>query len=151
MDSHLSAFGILNYWYGTGTGLGVGVRYQKTMVPEGVLKNDKIKDDIGIEGGVDYFHYSFGIFATDWSYNEFAPVVGAVWNFWLTPQLALYPKLDLGYRFGWWSTNSGIGDPGGFGGLFVQGAAGVVYKLEKLTLRAEAGSGMLRAGVGFVF
>src|SRR5690349_23643235 len=45
MDSHLSAFGILNYWYGTGTGLGVGVRYQKTMVPEGVLKNDKIKDD----------------------------------------------------------------------------------------------------------
>jgi hypothetical protein len=72
-----------------------------------------------------------------------------VWNFWLSDQLVLYPKIDLGYRFGTWSTNSGFSSPTGYGGIVLQGAAGIAYKLDRVTLRAEAGSGTLRLGVGF--
>jgi hypothetical protein len=51
---------------------------------------------------------------------------------------------------GWRSTNvSGAQSPGGFGGFDAQLAAGVVYKLEKVALRAEVGSYSIRLGVGF--
>jgi hypothetical protein len=156
MDNQISIWGIYSYHYSFG-GYGLGARYQKTVLPEGVLKNAGIRDDIGIEGGIDYVHYSwdysFGSNYT-WTYNEFSVVVGAVWNFWLTPQLAVYPKLDLGVGFGSWSTPSGFGGSVSHptsGGLLFQGAVGAVYKLDRLALRAEAGTGYLRAGVAFNF
>jgi hypothetical protein len=149
MDNVVSAFGIFSYWYAE-TGLGLGVRYQKTLVPTGVLKLANVHDDIGLEGGLDYYHYGFSTLGYNWTYNEFALLVGGVWNFWfLNDKLAIYPKIDLGYRFGSWSTNTGITSPGGFGGLVVQGSAGVVYKISRVTLRAEVGSGSLRLGAGF--
>lgn len=147
MDDTLSAFGLLSYWY-TESGVGVGARYQKTIAREGVLRLPTIHDDIGLEGGVDYVHYSFGAGPFNYSYNEIAVLVGAVWNFWfLDDRLALYPKIDLGYRFGSWSGTS----IGGYGGLIFQGSAGVAYRLSRLALRAEAGSGSLRLGAGFSF
>jgi hypothetical protein len=149
MDRDLSAFGVLDYTYGAGTGYGLGVRYQKAVVPEGVLKLDDIRDDIAIEGGLDLVHHGWSAAGiSSLSYDEIMPVVGGVWNFWLTPQAAVYPKLDFGWRFGRWSDSKFTGTSG-YGGLFVQGAAGIVYKLERLTLRAELGTGLLRAGVAF--
>lgn len=143
MNNQFSAFGLLSYWYAE-SGLGVGARYQKSLVPAGVLRLPTVHDDIGLEGGVDYAHYSF----FGYSYNEVAVVVGAVWNFWLLDdRLALYPKIDMGYRFGSWAGTS----LGGYGGIVLQGAAGIAYRLSPVTLRAEAGSGTLRLGAGFVF
>jgi hypothetical protein len=143
LDNVFSAFGLLSYWYAD-SGVGVGARYQKTVAPGGLLHLPAVHDDVGIEGGVDYAHYSFiGI-----AYNEVAVLVGGVWNFWfLQDRLALYPKVDLGYRFGSWSGTS----LGGYGGLVFQGSAGVAYRVSRLTLRAEAGSGSLRLGAGFAF
>ncbi|HKE15556.1 MAG TPA: hypothetical protein VKB80_11850 [Kofleriaceae bacterium] len=143
LDNTFSAFGLLSYWYAE-SGVGVGARFQKTVAPEGLLHLAGVHDDVGLEGGADYAHYSFiGI-----SYNEVALLFGGVWNFWfLQDRLALYPKVDLGYRFGSWSGAS----LGGYGGLVFQGSAGVAYRLARLTLRAEAGSGSLRLGAGFAF
>jgi hypothetical protein len=149
LDNTISAFGLFSYWYAN-TGIGVGARYQKTIVPAGVLHLSNVHDDIGLEGGIDYYHYSFSSIGYDWSYNEAAILVGAVWNFWfLNDRLALYPKIDVGFRFGSWSTNAGVENPGGYGGLVIQGAAGIAYRLNVVTLRAEAGSGSVRLGVGF--
>lgn len=150
MDNQISVWGILGYGYGEGSGYGLGARYQKVVVPQGVLKfTNGMKDEIGIEGGVDYLHYSWGIYGYDWSYNEFSVVVGATWNFWLTPQIAVYPKLDMGFGFGSWSSDFPGSEPSGYGGIFFQGAAGVVYKMDRLMLRAELGSETLRLGVAF--
>jgi hypothetical protein len=147
MDNVFSGFGLLNYWYAQ-SGLGVGVRYQKTLAAEGVLGLPGVRDDIGVEAGVDYAHYSFDYGFGSLSYNEIAVLVGGVWNFWfLQNRLALYPKIDMGYRFGSWSGTS----LGGYGGIVLQGSAGIAYRLSRLTLRAEAGSGSLRLGAGLAF
>lgn len=158
MNNEFSIFAIsspFEPYAGAGAGIGLGARYQLTLVPEGVLGSPRVRDDIGLEFGADWAHYSWNdtypAYGTvGWSYNEVAPVVGAVWNFWFTPRLALYPKLDLFYRIGWWSSNvPGASTPGGFGGFDAQLAAGLVYKLDKVALRAEIGSYSIRFGVGF--
>jgi hypothetical protein len=155
MDNTISVFGILGYRYSAGSGFGLGARYQKVVVPQGFLKlTNGIHDELGIEGGVDYVHYAWDFYGLGgWSYNEFNIVVGATWNFWLNDKLALYPKLDLGFGFGSWSAPADwtYGNPSGYGGVFFAGSAGIVYKMDKLLLRAEVGSGSLRAGVGFHF
>jgi hypothetical protein len=154
MDGQVSVWGIYSYRYSFG-GYGLGARYQKTVLPQGVLNNPSIREDIGIEGGIDFAHYSwdFGSNYT-WSYNEFSIVAGPVWNFWLTPQIAVYPKLDIGFAFGSWTEpsgwNSAYGHPTS-GGVVFQGAVGGVYKLDKFALRLELGSSYVRAGAAMNF
>jgi hypothetical protein len=151
IDNTVSLFGILGYWY-SGTGIGLGARYQKTLVRKvAIAHNDHIHDDIGIEAGVDYLHYNFGILNYNWSYNEVTVLAGITWNFWFSDNFAVYPKTDIGYRFGSWSTNTGISNPSGYGGIAFQGAAGVIYRIQPVALRAEVGSGSLRIGAGFQF
>jgi hypothetical protein len=149
-DNLISAFLGLGYAY-TGSGIGVGARYQKIVVPNGVLRDGPIHDEFGLEGGVDYYHYNFDYFTgSHIAYNEFAIAFGATWNFWLLDdKLALYPKLDLAYRIGSFSGNTGT--MAGYGGIWIQGTAGVVYRLSSVSLRAELGSGSLRVGAGFSF
>jgi len=154
MDNTISAFGLLGYAYSV-TGFGLGARFQKTLVPGGFLRSDKVHDDFGIDVGLDYNHFSFdcGVAGVDcgWSYNEFVVLAGAVWNFWLLDgKLALYPKVDLGFAFGSVSTPTGVSSSG-YGGLVVQGAGGAVYKVSGIALRAELGSRSLRLGAGFAF
>ncbi len=157
MDNTISIFGLLGYGYYSQTGLGLGVRYQKEIVPQGLIHGASIHDEIGLEGGLDWTHYSFGGGGEfgDFSVNTFTPVIGAVWNFWLTPQIAVYPKLDLGYRFARVSYPSNFpsdfGSGNSYSELFLQGAVGGVYKIANLALRAELGSSTLRLGVGFNF
>ncbi len=156
MDNHVSVWGILGFTGYSSTGFGAGVRYQKTLVPDGFLKGATIKDDLGIEAGADFVRYSWnaGYLSSNysWSVNEITPVVGALWNLWLTPQLAVYPKIDFGYHIVTVSTPSAYSGPSAsYGGFAFQGAVGIVYKLDRLTIRAEAGSYTLRAGAGFSF
>jgi len=152
MDNNISVWGILGYRYSAGTGWGLGARYQKVVVPEGFLHlTNGIKDELGVEGGIDYTSYSWDFYGYGWTYNEFDILVGVTWNFWLNPKLCVYPKLDLGFGFGSWSSDFTGSNPSGYGGVYFQGAAGIVYKLSRVSLRAEVGSGSLRAGVSFAF
>ncbi len=151
MDRDLSVWAVLApYAYGAGAGYGLGVRYQAVVVPGLLHLQSGMHDELGIEFGADWVHYSWGFYGYTWTYNEISPVVGAAWNFWLTPQLALYPKLDLAFRFGTWSTPAGYpyGHPGGYGGAGLELAAGVAFKVNnQIALRAEAGTYALRLGV----
>jgi hypothetical protein len=148
-DGLLSVWGLVGY----GSMFGAGVRYQKVIVPDGFLKNPNFRDQLAVEGGIDYAHESvgFGFGFGDVSINYFRPAVGVMWNFWLNPQLALYPKLDLAYEFASWSAPNGFVGSASYGGFGVEGAGGVMYKLSSMTLRAEVGSSFLKAGLGFQF
>jgi hypothetical protein len=151
-DNLLSGFAILGYRYSHSSAFGLGARFQKTIVSDVVFKDQpKIKDDFGIEFGVDYLHYSFDYLGFDWDFDEIALMAGGVWNVWLNDNLALYPKLELGYSFG-----SGDVDIAGVNyseddGFVAQAAAGVLYKAFPVVLRAELGTWSLRLGAGFQF
>lgn len=152
MNRVATLYGLLGYGYGAGAGFGLGARYQMVVVPIGLLKPNNgtgIRDEIGVEFGLDFVHYSFGFSGFgNYSYNEFIPQVGANWNFWFNDQIAAYPALNLGYRFG-----SVSGGPSGasFGGVLLTAAAGGIYKLDQFFLRAELGSYLLRLGAGLKF
>lgn len=152
MDKALSFFGSVGYGYGYGAGYGLGARFQ-LVVADHVLHLPPGKhDEFGIEFGMDWYHVSYdyrGVGVSyDWSYNEFTPVVGVTWNFWLTDKLALYPKIDLGYRFISWNNDQVSGYNPGLGHIYFQGTGGVVYKLGAISLRAELGWASIHAGVG---
>lgn len=152
MDRNLSVWGVLApYAYGAGDGFGLGMRYQAVVVPAGFLRlQGGVRDELGIEFGADWVHYSWGLLGYTWTYNEISPVVGVAWNFWLNNQLVVYPKIDLAFRFGTWSSNAPFTHPTGYGGAGLELAAGIAYRLNnQISLRAEAGTYALRLGVAF--
>jgi hypothetical protein len=143
----------LDPWPG---GAGFGFRVGLPLAPQGIL-HAKVRDELVLEVGGDYLHYSdrvgYGPYAVDYSWNGLLAVAGLQWNFWLVPQLALYPKIDLGFETGWytgWDPQPGYYyDRHGYGGLFAQVAAGAIYRLQSVDLRLELGSAMVRLVVGF--
>lgn len=162
-NNSLSVWGVLDP--GPIDGVGAGLRVGIPLAPQGVLHNPRVRDDFTLELGADFVHYAvdfryydpyYGYYYGDsYSWNGALAVGGVAWNFWFTPNFALYPKVDLGYFFGWYSGwNDSWGPYYGresFGGLFLQGAAGLIYRFQTMSLRVELGSGLLRAGVGMSF
>jgi hypothetical protein len=152
--SSLSLWGVLDP--GPIDGAGFGFRLGLPIAPQGIL-HARIRDELVLELGADFVHYSdrvgFAPYYVDYTWNGLLAVGGVAWNFWFTPQFALYPKLDLGWWYGWysgWDARYGYGRPG-FSGLFLQGALGLIYRLRSVDLRVELGSGLLRIGVGIPF
>ena len=160
MDRTITVFGSVGYGYGFGAAFGIGARYQWVAVPTGVLRNlrNGMHDEFAIEPGLDYFHtgYTSGVPGdlVDVSYNEFTPLVGFVWNFWLNDKFVVYPKIDVGYRI--FSTSESInGTPlatftTDYAPIYFQGAAGAAgaaYRFGNVSLRAEIGWEALRLGV----
>ena len=138
-------------------GIGAGLRLTFPIVPQGVLRHPTIKDEFVLEPGVDFVYYSatvgFYPYYVDYSWSGVLPVVGVAWNVWFSDRFAVYPKLDLGYWYGWWhgwNYAYGYYRPS-YGGFFIQGAIGVIYRLGTVGLRAEVGTGLLRLGVAFQF
>ncbi len=138
-------------------GAGAGGRFMLPIAPRGLLREPGLRDELTLEFGADFLHYDDRVgpapYDVHYSWSGFLPVVGATWNFWLTPQLALYPKLDVGWWFGWysgWSSYPGY-SRADFDGAFLQGAVGLVYRLRTVALRVEAGSSLLRMGLGFQY
>lgn len=154
LDNTVSVFGVLGYGYsGLGGAPGVGARFQKRLASDLAFHGPKLHDDIGFEGGVDFVHYSWstpGLSEYSWSYNELSLLAGVVWNVWISDEFAVYPKMELAYGIGSVSTNDGVTSPS-YGGLWFQGAGGVVYKTGPVALRAEAGWRALRLGAGVTF
>ena len=87
-------------------GWGLGFRVGLPIAPNGVIHGAKVRDEFQLEVGGDYLHYEA---STGWpndyhySWNGIVGVAGLQWNFWLVPQLALYPKIDLGFSSGWYT------------------------------------------------
>jgi hypothetical protein len=146
---------------GSPAGIGLGARFMIPLVPEGLLAGQglRVREELALEVGADFLHWSY-----DWRYydygglrwvndsysvNALEVVGGVMWNWWLTPRFALYPKLDLGYRIAWISGwNDTWGNHESYSDLFVNGALGAIFKLRKVAVRIEAGNHSLRLGVG---
>jgi hypothetical protein len=151
----LSLWGVLDP--GPLEGAGLGFRVMLPLAPRGLLHHPRVRDEFTLELGADFLHFNDRVgpypYYVDYAWNGVLGVVGATWNFWFTPRFALYPKLDLGYWVGWydgWDSDFGYRRPS-HGGLFLQGAAGLMYRLGSVALRAELGSGLVRLGVGFEY
>jgi hypothetical protein len=144
----VSVWGILPTWAGYNEGLGIGGRFMMPLGIQPLLRGTGIRDSWALEFGADFTHWSYGY----GTHNQFVPVAGIMWNVWLTQQFALYPKLELGYAFGWSNYDSTAVDRAPHPWLFWDLTAGVLYKLNSgLTLRAEAGYMGLKLGVGWLF
>lgn len=135
-------------------GIGAGARYMLPLA-DGVVRHPRIRDEFVLEFGADFIHYGETVgyepYRIDYSWNGILVAVGAAWNFWLTPRFALYPKLDLGFLFGWYS---GWDDRYGYrrsdyDGLYLEPAIGLMYALGRANLRFEVGTDLVRLGLGF--
>lgn len=135
-------------------GVGAGFRLSFPL-SRGIVQHPRIKDEFVLEPGIDFVHYHHRVgwypnyVSYDWNGLLFA--VGGAWQFWFTPSFALYPKLDLGWWYGWyrgWDNRYNYARDD-FDGIFIQGAVGLIYRVNRAQLRLELGSGLLRLGVGF--
>jgi len=99
MQAAATIWGAVGWW-----GMyGLGARYMQP-VGHSLLNLPNIRDQVAVEVGLDYLRESYGYLALgNYSWSEVLPVVGGMWQFWINPNLALYPKLDFGYAFGWFS------------------------------------------------
>lgn len=162
---HASGGSALTGWLvldpGSPTGVGLGVRYLLPVVREGLLAGQLhggVREELDVEFGGDFLHWGYDWnyypYAYSYSVNALEVVGGVLWNWWLTPKVSVYPKLDLGYRYAWISdwpgARYGFGSPS-YSEVFVNGAVGAMFKLDKLLLRAELGTHSLRLGAGISF
>ena len=140
-------------------GYGIGARYMIPVPITQILTRTKFRDYWALEFGADllHFNYDFGVVGgTGYSYSwtEVIPVVGMMWQVWLTDDFAVYPKIELGYAFGWYSDTNGMSTTGLSGGnhFFPDGTAGLLYRIGNgLTLRAEAGYVGGKVGLAWLF
>lgn len=153
MQGAVTVFLGLGYGWGLGVGEGVGARFQYDFLPKGVFHfQNGMHDEMGVEAGLDFFHVSYGYGdGYNETYNEFTPLAGWVWNFWLTDKLAVYPKLDIGIRIGSYSYTDNHGNTvsnysNDVFPLYFEGAAGVVYRVGPIALRGEVGWEAVRIG-----
>jgi hypothetical protein len=138
-------------------GVGIGGRVMFPLGISPLLRNPSIRDNFALEVGADLLHWSYdygavGVGGFSYSWTEVLPVAGLMWNLWFSDRFALYPKVDLGYAFGWMSGWNNPGPRPTYGGFFVSGDVGALYKFENgIVLRAEAGSSALKLGAGWLF
>jgi len=138
-------------------GVGFSGRVEIPIVDK-VIKPIKFANQIVIEGGLDYRHISYRYFGFSYAHNIIRPQGGAMWNFWFTPQFAAYGTLRTGYNIiassTYRNTVNGlvIGDDPHGGSLYIDGGAGVIFKLSELfSLRGELTGWGLQGGFAFRF
>lgn len=151
----LAVWGIL----GWGSAVGVGASLQVPLVPQGLIHDPgfRLRDSLDLDVGVDYLSYWNHHYAGPYYYDvtEFNLHAGVIWNFWLTPQVAVYPKVGLGYSIAHYSYSPNW-DPiygrGSYGGVYPELAVGGQFRLSNaLSLRGELGWAGLKLGLGFAF
>jgi hypothetical protein len=148
----LSLWGVVPYYYG-GFGVGLGARFAIPLPIPSLIRGGRVHDNWAIEFGADYLRLSDSCLGcSDISVNWFMPVVGFMWNVWLTDRFAVYPKAEAGYRVAWVSGLPDGVSSTGYGGIWADGAVGLIYMLGgNVNLRAEVGNIGLKGGVGFSF
>jgi hypothetical protein len=151
----LSLWGVLDP--GPIDGAGVGGRFAFPIAPQGLLHSPTVRDELVLELGLDFVHYrdQVGWYPgpyIDYSWNGLLMVGGVAWNFWFTPRFAAYPKIDLGWWFGWyrgWDDRYAYYTRRDFDGIFLQGAGGLIYRFDSVAFRLELGTDLVRVGVAF--
>ena len=98
-------------------GVGVGGRMMLPLSIPGLLHSPSVHDNFAFEVGADLLHWSYdygvpGPNGGTYSWTEILAVGGVMWNFWFNDRFALYPKVELGYAFGWFSGADFAGRPG---------------------------------------
>jgi hypothetical protein len=140
-----TTWGIAGYHQGRGVGARMTLPAADGLFPRAAA------DVLAIDIGADYllFHEDAALEATgSTSGSILRPVAGVLWAFRLGDRLALYPKVEVG----WNVPRSSAREPemaARHAGLHVEGIAGLLVSLGRLSLRAESGWGYLKAGVGF--
>jgi hypothetical protein len=144
-------------WGIAGYHLGRGIGARMTLpAADGLLRTQSISDVFALDIGADYLRFrdeapapsAAHALASNASASILRPVAGLLWAFRLGDRLALYPKLELG----WNVPRSDARDPTAaarYAGIHVEGIAGLLVSLGRLSLRAESGWGYLKAGLGF--
>jgi len=134
-------------------GIGAGARYMIPVPIPQLLTRTPFKDYWVVEFGADILHQSWDYYDGSYSWTEIVPVGGLMWQVWFTDNFAAYPKVEIGYAFGWYSgVNGSTAGLAGGNTFYPDGAAGVLYKLNNgITLRGEVGSVGARLGVGWLF
>lgn len=149
---------------GSPAGIGLGARLLLPIIPEGLLTGQirsGVREELDFEVGADFLHwgydvtyynpvYPFELRTDPYGVAAFEIVGGVLWNWWLTPRFAVYPKVDLGYRYAWvseWPSALPY-DPPSYSEIFVNGAAGLMYQASNFTFRVEAGNHSLKVGAG---
>jgi hypothetical protein len=144
----LSVWGIFPW-----QGYGAGARFMMPVAIQPLLRSSGVKDNFALEFGADFVHWNAGwVGGTEYGVSHLTPVFGLMWNIWLMPQFAVYPKVELGYSIGWVTGWENTGPRPGANGIFWDATGGLLYKLNNgLTLRAEAGYAAVKLGVGWLF
>jgi hypothetical protein len=140
---------------GWNSSVGLGASLQLPLVPQGLIHDPgfKLHDSLDLDVGLDWLsywdHYHSGPYTYD--VTELDLHAGVLWNFWLTPRVAVYPKAGLGYSFAHYSGNTTNGHVD-YGGLYPELAVGGQVKVgNALSLRGELGWAGLKLGLGFDF
>jgi hypothetical protein len=146
-SSMLSVFGIVPWWYGFG--IGAGARYGLPIAPEGIVST--INDSVELEFGGDIWYGSWGYLGVSAHYTGIDIPAEGRWTFYLTPELAAYAKVGLGFSLRFWGSNA-VGSGFSGGGLSWNTATGILYQArDSLWLRGEVGYTGLKLGVGWAF
>ena len=109
---------------------GAGARYMIPVPITQLLTRTRFRDYWAVEFGADIvrINYDYGFGTTAYSYNwtEVVPVAGMMWQVWFNENFAAYPKVELGYAFGWYSDTQGGTTTGLSGGnhFYPAGSAG---------------------------
>jgi hypothetical protein len=140
--SGISVFGVLGYgYYYAAAAVGVGGRYMLPVPIPSLLKRTRLKDSWAVEFGADLLHWSDG----PYSETDLHPVGDIMWNVWLTPVFAVYPKAGV-------ATHFVLSGGHTYSYIYYDAAVGLIYQLSNaIALRAEAGNSSLRGGVSFWF
>jgi len=140
----ISVFGIVPF-----DGFGVGLRYMMPIPIPSLLHHSRIKDSWAVEFGADVLYLSYDYVLSNYHETHILPLAGVMWNVWLTPQFAVYPKAEAGFSI---RASSSLNGSPSHSGVYIAGEAGLLYQVSKsVTLRAELGSYGARGGVGFFF
>jgi hypothetical protein len=131
-------------------GFGFGARYMFPIGIPSLLTHTSLKDSWALEAGLDWVHRGEDYVGGNFHYDQIIPTFGMMWTVWLTDQFAVYPKVDAGYEIGF---NNSISNCYGcsVGGVWVEGAAGLLYRISSITLRAELGDYGIKGGVAWLF
>jgi hypothetical protein len=145
-DASATTWGIAGYHLGRGLGARMTL-----PAADGLLQTSTVSDAFALDIGADYLVFSDDAATPSrpaTSGSILRPVAGLLWAFRLGDRLALYPKLEVG----WNVPRIDARDPtliAHYAGPHIEGIAGLLLSLGRLSLRAESGWGYLKAGVGF--